>query len=137
MSVAGGLDDSTKWSRSGFKDTFKRGRKNTSRRGSDSNSASSTTLEKRSSLEKIKPSFDGRRRSSTESSSALKKVLSGGRRGRLGNKNDSSSSLPRPETSGSTEPFRGLYNSSTEGPLITFGSEDAANFTEDDENENP
>jgi hypothetical protein len=129
MSVTGaGLDESTKWSRSGFKDTFKRGRKNTQRRDSDSNS--STTLER------IIPTLDGRRRSSTESSSALKKVLSGGRRGRLG-KNDSNSSLTRPEISGgSNEPFRGFYNnSSTEGPLGA-GSEDAANFTED-ENEDP
>lgn len=132
MSVTGGLDDSLKWSRSGFKDTFKRGRKNTSRRDSDSNSASSTTLER------IIPPLDGRRRSSTESSSALKKVLSGGRRGRLGNKNDSNSSLPRPETSGGpepfrngNEPFRNLYNSSTEGPL-GGGSEDVGNFTEDE-----
>lgn len=129
MSVAGTVDDSsTKWNRAGFKDTFKRSRKTTSRRDSDSNSASSTTLER------TIPTLDGRRRSSTESSSALKKVLSGGRRGRLGKNNDSSSSLQRPETSGgheypyrpSDEPFRAAYESS-EGLL--GGSED---FTEDE-----
>ncbi|RDI79349.1 hypothetical protein Vi05172_g10573 [Venturia inaequalis] len=137
MSVAGTDDSSSIWSRSGFKDTFKRGRKPTSRRDSDSNSASSATVER------IIPTLDGRRRSSTESSSALKvkKVLSGGRRGRLGKIEGTStgtSSIQRPETSGghghghdhrtSNEPFRAAYDSPTEGPQAG-GSED---YTDDE-----
>ncbi|TID14707.1 hypothetical protein E2P81_ATG08662 [Venturia nashicola] len=133
MSVAGKDDNSTKWSRSGFKDTFKRGRKGTSRRDSDSNSNSASSA----TAERIIPTFDGRR-SSTDSSSALKKVLSGGRKGRLG-KNESTSSIQRPETSEghgnprSNDAFRGAYNSSAEGPVGSGGSED---YTED-EGEDP
>ncbi|QDS74799.1 hypothetical protein FKW77_002170 [Venturia effusa] len=120
MSVAGTDDTTTKWSRSGFKDTFKRGRKAPSRRDSDSNSTGSATIER------IIPTLDGRRRSSTDSSSALKKVLSGGRRGRLGKK-DSSSSIQRPETRTSNGLLQN--NSSTEDPLGGGGSED---YTEDE-----
>jgi hypothetical protein len=128
----------TKWSSTGFKNTFKRkGRRNN---GSDTTSiASSGTLEKNSSVDQgIDRVATIRRRSSTDSSSRrLSKVLTNKLRRTKDDASSDGQIDPLSSSMTTDDPSSSLYSStavSDEGP-IPLVTEDSGNFTEDSDSE--